>query len=128
MITMTAKQLRDLADRVDNEVKHGNGAGFVSVSIKGWPNGRKYLEFEQPCVYAECFSTFYRYDEENQKEKRTRKSKISSRSTVCVATLTCSYGQATANLRSSKRMNFGELSQPFSWKARSTASTSSTMF
>ena len=62
MIKLTADQLRELADRIDNESKYHNMCGYVIATIERHPNGREYLQFEQPCGYAECFSTYYTYD------------------------------------------------------------------
>ena len=62
MIRMTAEELRSLADKIENREKYGNMCGVVYVTIKHHPNGREFLEFEQPCSYADCNSNFYRYD------------------------------------------------------------------
>lgn len=62
MVKMTAEDLRRLADIVENREKYGNMCGVVYVTIKHHPNGREFLEFEQPCSYAECNSNFYRYE------------------------------------------------------------------
>lgn len=62
MIKMTSEELRRLADMVENREKYGNMCGVVYVTIKRHPNGREYLEFEQPCGYAECNSNCYRYE------------------------------------------------------------------
>lgn len=62
MIRLTADDLRRLADQVENQEKYGNMHGYVTVSIKHHPNGREFVEFEQPCQYAECNSNYYRYD------------------------------------------------------------------
>lgn len=62
MIKLTADDLRRLADRVENREKYGNMRGVVYATIKRHPNGREFLEFEQPCQYAECNSNYYRYE------------------------------------------------------------------
>lgn len=62
MIRMTAEELRSLADKIENREQYGNMCGVVYVTIKHHPNGREFLEFEQPCSYADCNSNFYRYD------------------------------------------------------------------
>lgn len=62
MVRMTAEDLRRLADMVENREKYGNMCGVVYASIKHHPNGREFLEFEQPCSYAECSSNHYRYE------------------------------------------------------------------
>jgi len=62
MIRMTAEELRSLADKIENREQYGNMCGVVYVTIKHHPNGREFLEFEQPCSYADCNSNYYRYD------------------------------------------------------------------
>ncbi len=59
---MTAQQLRELADRIDRTKQYNSGRGYVAVRIGKHPNGREYIEYEQPSVYAECNSRRYRYD------------------------------------------------------------------
>lgn len=59
---MTADDLRSLADKVENREKYDNMCGVLYVSIQRHPNGREFLEFEQPCSYSECNSYFYRYE------------------------------------------------------------------
>lgn len=65
-IKFTSKDLRRLADAIDNREKYDNMKGVVYLTIKAYPNGRKFAEFEQPCVYAECSSNFYRFKEVKQ--------------------------------------------------------------
>lgn len=62
MVRMTAEELRSLADKIENREQYGNMCGVVYVTIKHHPNGREFLEFEQPCSYADCNSEYYRYD------------------------------------------------------------------
>lgn len=62
MIRMTADDLRRLADQIENREKYGSMCGVVYASIQHHPNGREYLQFEQPCQYAECNSNFYHFD------------------------------------------------------------------
>lgn len=61
---LTLEQLKLLVNRLENRTKHGDMQPVVTVSIGKHPNGSEYLEFEQPCYYAECNSTYYRYDAE----------------------------------------------------------------
>ena len=61
MVRMTADDLRRLADMVENRERYNNMCGVVYASIKYHPNGLEFLEFEQPCSYAECDSSYYRY-------------------------------------------------------------------
>ena len=63
MIRFTSDDLRRIADAIDNGEKYGNMCGVVYLNIKEYPNGQKFAEFEQPCQYAECNSTFYRIKE-----------------------------------------------------------------
>ena len=63
MITFTSEELRQLADRIDNAAQYRNLKSYVILEIKKHPNGRSYAEFEQPCHYAECFSSCYKYNE-----------------------------------------------------------------
>lgn len=62
-VTFTSDQLRELADKMDDREKYDNMCSWVFLTIGEYPNGRKYAQFEQPCQYAECFSTFYTFDE-----------------------------------------------------------------
>lgn len=63
MIRFTSEDLRRLADRIDNGEKYGSMCGVVYLTVEEHPNGRRFAEFEQPCQYAECNSTFYRFEE-----------------------------------------------------------------
>ena len=63
MIKLTSNQLRELADKIDEREKFDYMRGVVYVKIEQHLNGKYYLEFEQPCSYAECNSYYYRYDE-----------------------------------------------------------------
>ena len=63
IITFTSDDLRKLADKMDDREKYDNMCGRVILTVGEYPNGRKYAQFEQPCQYAECFSTFYTFDE-----------------------------------------------------------------
>lgn len=63
MIKLTAEDLRRVANMMDSREKHDSMCGVVYASIKHRPNGREYLELEQPCGYAECNSYFYRFEE-----------------------------------------------------------------
>lgn len=46
----------------DDVREYDNMCGVVYASIKHHPNGREFLEFEQPCSYSECSSNYYRYE------------------------------------------------------------------
>lgn len=62
MIRLTAADLRNLADKIENREKYDNMSGVVYVTLEHHPNGREFLQFEQPCSYADCNSYYYRYD------------------------------------------------------------------
>jgi len=62
VIRMTAQELRELADKIDNTKKYHCGSGYVIIDVGTHPNGRRFAEFEQPSIYAECNGTYYRYD------------------------------------------------------------------
>ena len=63
MIRLTSEDLRSIADMIDSREKYDNMCGYAVADIKMHPNGKKYLEFEQPCQYQECNSCFYRIEE-----------------------------------------------------------------
>lgn len=64
MIKFTPDMLRRLADDIEKNNKYHNKRGYVELTIKEHPSGKQYAEFEQPCIYAECFGTFYRYEDD----------------------------------------------------------------
>lgn len=63
MIKFTPEMLRQLADDIERNKKYRNKCGYVNLTIEEKPNGKHTAQFEQPSVYAECFSTFFRYEE-----------------------------------------------------------------
>ena len=63
MLKFTSEELRKLADIIDNEHKYHNKRGYVILTIKEYPSGKKYAEFEQPSDYAECSSAYHTYNE-----------------------------------------------------------------
>lgn len=63
MIKLSPSDLRKLADIIENREKYGSMCGVVYATIQHHPDGRGFLQFEQPCQYAECNSNFYRYEE-----------------------------------------------------------------
>lgn len=63
MIRLTSDDLRKLADMIENREKYDNMCGIVYASIDENCSGRKTLQFEQPCYYAECNSYYYRFEE-----------------------------------------------------------------
>lgn len=61
-IRISVDQLREMVERMENEQRYHNMCGIVYATIQHHPNGNPILEFEQPCSYADCNSTFYRFD------------------------------------------------------------------
>lgn len=61
-IKITLDELKELVNDMENQIKYQSMRPVVYVSIEHHPNGRAYLQFEQPCNYAECFSHYRRYD------------------------------------------------------------------
>ena len=65
-IRMTIEQLESLVERLKNEQAHDSMSGRLVVTMETYPNGRAFLQFEQPCCYAECNSHFERYGESDK--------------------------------------------------------------
>lgn len=63
-VHMTVEDLDSLLSQLKRRVEYGNMKPYVLISIGEHPNGRSFVEFEQPCEYAECTSEYHRYDEE----------------------------------------------------------------
>lgn len=63
MIKMSIEQLKELVERLENRRDYGSMTNKVIITINKHPNGREYLEFEQPCTYPDCNSTYHRYEE-----------------------------------------------------------------
>ena len=61
-IKITIEELERMVERLKNKAEHGNMKSYVIVTEKQHPNGRKYIQFEQPCHYAECISIYERFD------------------------------------------------------------------
>ena len=61
-IRITIEELERLVERLKNKFEHGCMTSYVIVTEKQHPNGRKYIQFEQPCCYAECNSRFEIFD------------------------------------------------------------------
>ncbi|MFA9381279.1 MAG: hypothetical protein ACERKO_09480 [Acetanaerobacterium sp.] len=62
MIKLTLEELKTLISRMEINEKHSTKQPYVNVKIAKHPNGREYLEFEQPSYYGDANSTYYRYD------------------------------------------------------------------
>lgn len=62
MVKMTLEQLRRLVETLESQEKYSSMLGMVYVSMKQHPNGREFLEFEQPCGYSDCSSSYHRYE------------------------------------------------------------------
>lgn len=63
MIKITSDDLRRIADAMDNAEKYNNMCGIAYIEIIENCNGKKTLQFEQPCQYADCNSVYYRIKE-----------------------------------------------------------------
>jgi hypothetical protein len=61
-VSLTLEQIERLAQEIKNHRDYGCGEPRVLVSIDEHPNGRPFVQFEQPCEYSECNSTYYRYE------------------------------------------------------------------
>lgn len=62
MITLTLDELKALVERISNQSQYHNMKPYANVSIHKYPNGREYLELEQPCAYPECNGTCYTFE------------------------------------------------------------------
>jgi hypothetical protein len=61
-IKMSVNELETLVQHLKNRAEFGGMNPCVYVSIQSHPNGREYLEFEQPSPYSECNSECHRYE------------------------------------------------------------------
>jgi hypothetical protein len=61
-VKITIEELEILVKRLRREVEHGSMKPYVMVTAGKHPNGREYIQFEQPCYYAECNSSYKRFD------------------------------------------------------------------
>ena len=59
MIKITIDQLEDMVNYLKRNVEYNNMMPYVIVSIDKMSNGKEAIEFEQPCYYAECFSSYW---------------------------------------------------------------------
>lgn len=55
-------QLRHAVGQMKYQIQHGSKRDVLYVTVRQHPNGNKFIEFEQPSHYAECNSTYYRFD------------------------------------------------------------------
>ena len=62
-IKITLEELERMIERLKKEAEHGDMESYVIVTEEQHPNGRKYIQFEQPCCYAECNSSYERFAE-----------------------------------------------------------------
>jgi hypothetical protein len=60
MLMFTPEELRRLADQIENEHKYYNGENYVLLTVEKLLSGADQAEFEQPCIYRECSSRYYR--------------------------------------------------------------------
>jgi hypothetical protein len=61
-VKMSIEQLEQLVSFLKNRQEHGNMKPFVLVGMSKHPNGSAFVEFEQPCEYHDCNSSYHRYD------------------------------------------------------------------
>ena len=61
-LQITIDELERMVERLKNKAEYGNMKSYVIVTEEQYPNGSKYLQFEQPCYYAECNSSYERFD------------------------------------------------------------------
>lgn len=62
MIRLTIEQLKKIVEMAENRKDYGNMEGYVNITIGKHPNGKEYIQLEQPCQYRECNSNYYRYE------------------------------------------------------------------
>lgn len=61
-VKITIEELEQLVKRLKNEVEHGSMTPYVIATEEKHPNGRKYIQFEQPCYYPECNSNYLTFE------------------------------------------------------------------
>lgn len=60
-VKLTLQQLEKLLEMAKNQAEFHDMRSSLLVAIDEMPNGEQFLEFEQPCQWPECNSTYYRY-------------------------------------------------------------------
>ena len=61
-VKITIEQLERMVERLKNKVDYSSMKTYVIVTEGQHPNGIKYIQFEQPCCYADCNSSYERFD------------------------------------------------------------------
>lgn len=61
-VKITLEELERMVRRLKNEAEYGDMESYVIVTEERHPNGRRYIQFEQPCYYAECNSSYERFE------------------------------------------------------------------
>jgi hypothetical protein len=61
-VKITIEQLERMVERLKIKAVYCYMESYVIVTEAQHPNGRKYIQFEQPCCYAECNSSYDRFD------------------------------------------------------------------
>jgi transcriptional antiterminator len=61
-IKITIAELERMVERLKNKALYDNMKFHVIVTEKQHTNGRKYIQFEQPCYFAECNSSYEIFD------------------------------------------------------------------
>lgn len=70
-IRMTVDDLSYIVKLLQREQQYGSATGSLIITMETHPNGRAYLQIEQPCAYAECNSHYERISEDRKDyEKR----------------------------------------------------------
>ena len=60
-VKLTIEQLENILTYAKNRVEFGHMEPYVFVSTSKHPNGKEFVEFEQPCCYSECNSAYSRF-------------------------------------------------------------------
>ena len=70
-IRMTVEQLEDMLKFMKDEIRYDSMTAEIIITMEHHPNGRAYLQFEQPCAYHECNSS-YRWVDETERDYKNR--------------------------------------------------------
>lgn len=64
-VKLTLEQLENLLEAAKNEAEYHDMRDVLFVSINQLPNGKQELEFEQPCQWTECNSSYHRFTDQS---------------------------------------------------------------
>lgn len=56
-------ELEQLITTLKTNVNHRSACSAIYISVIELPDGSHEIQFEQPCCYSECTSSYYRYHE-----------------------------------------------------------------